>query len=181
MSTQTPEFKPFGRIPRLKRECIITEKIDGTNALVWVDDDVTQVRAGSRNRWITPEDDNYGFAGWVAANERELLRLGPGYHYGEWWGKGIQRGYWMNEKRFSLFNTGRWSHAGRPSCCGTVPILHVGQFTTEIVDNTLGALRRSGSIAAPGFMDPEGVVVLLPASGTLHKVTLGNDGHKGAR
>jgi hypothetical protein len=26
-----PEFVPFPKIPRLHKECIVTEKIDGTN------------------------------------------------------------------------------------------------------------------------------------------------------
>lgn len=47
----------------------------------------------SRTRWITPEDDNYGFAKWANENKEELLKLGIGQHFGEWWGSGIQRGY----------------------------------------------------------------------------------------
>ena len=31
------EFKTFGKIPRLFRECVITEKIDGTNACVVIE------------------------------------------------------------------------------------------------------------------------------------------------
>src|SRR5688572_6121356 len=60
----TLEFKPFGKIHRLNREVFITEKIDGTNALVYVAD-TGEVRAGSRTRWITPEWDPNGFAAWV--------------------------------------------------------------------------------------------------------------------
>lgn len=30
------EFQGFQKIPRLSRECIITEKIDGTNAFIEV-------------------------------------------------------------------------------------------------------------------------------------------------
>lgn len=75
-------FIPFDKIPRLKRGCVITEKIDGTNAQVVVGEDGS-VRAGSRKRWITPEDDNFGFAAWVRRNEEELRELGPGQHFGE--------------------------------------------------------------------------------------------------
>ena len=32
MDETLPEFKPFEKIARLNRECVITEKIDGTNA-----------------------------------------------------------------------------------------------------------------------------------------------------
>ena len=45
---------------------IVTEKIDGTNGVVLVQEDGTVV-AGSRSRWIVPLADNFGFAAWVAA------------------------------------------------------------------------------------------------------------------
>lgn len=31
-----PPFEPFNKIPRLNRECFVTEKLDGTNAVVYV-------------------------------------------------------------------------------------------------------------------------------------------------
>ena len=170
------EFIGFPKISRLKRSCVITEKIDGTNAQIYIGED-GRILAGSRNRWVTPESDNFGWAAWVKANEKELLQLGPGRHYGEWWGQGIQRRYGLSEKRFSLFNSGRWSNpeSGRPACCGVVPVLHVGPFTTDAVNNAIQELTSKGSVAAPGFMDPEGVVVFHTASGTLQKVTCKND------
>ena len=68
------EFQPFPKIPRLNREIVITEKIDGTNGVIHVADDLT-VTAGSRNRWLTIEKDNFGFAKWVAENAEELAEL----------------------------------------------------------------------------------------------------------
>ena len=79
---QFPEFTAFPKMPRLSRDIIITEKLDGTNAQVFVGEDGT-VLAGSRTRWITPQDDNYGFARWVEDHRDELLTLGPGHHFGE--------------------------------------------------------------------------------------------------
>ena len=38
---ERPEFKPFPSIARLHRDCCITEKIDGTNAVVTVDASAT--------------------------------------------------------------------------------------------------------------------------------------------
>ena len=32
----TPEFVEFQKIPRLRRECIISEKIDGTNGAIFI-------------------------------------------------------------------------------------------------------------------------------------------------
>lgn len=178
-----PEFKAFEPISRLKRGCVITEKIDGTNALVHVSDDGTTVMAGSRSRWITPAADNFGFATWVADHADELRSLGPGYHYGEWWGAGIQRRYGLKEKRFSLFNVGRWGAGGkdetkRPACCHVVPVLYRGAFDLHNIEVVAAELKRQGSMAAPGFMDPEGIVVYHEAARALFKFTLDGDGHK---
>jgi hypothetical protein len=176
-----PPFESFPSIPRLKRTCCVSEKLDGSNAQIYIPDDSSFVAAGSRNRWITPQDDNYGFAKWVEEHKEELLALGPGKHFGEWYGAGIQRRYGLQEKRFALFNTARWLHNPRPACCGVVPLLYEGEFTSTVVDETLQKLATEGSVAAPGFMNPEGVVVYLPASQSYFKVTLGGDGHKGAK
>lgn len=175
----TTAFEAFQKIPRLKRTCVITEKIDGTNAQVYFADD-GQMYIGSRNRWITPDADNYGFARWCVEHEAELRLLGPGRHFGEWWGAGIQRRYGLSEKRFSLFNVGRWRDQTMPPCVGLVPVLYEGDFSTGVVDDTLALLAKDGSVAAPGFMQPEGIVVFHVAAQTLYKVTLGNDGAKGA-
>ena len=180
MSTDHP-FEAFESIPRLIRTCVISEKIDGTNAQVFIPDDLSCVLAGSRSRWITPADDNAGFARWVEANAAELMKLGPGRHFGEWWGAGIQRRYGLTEKRFSLFNTGRWTDDVRPACCHVVPVLYSGLFSTEVVDETLRKLAAEGSAAAPGFMKPEGVVVYLNAARKLFKKTLEGDAHKGGK
>ena len=127
-------FVGFPKLTRLSKGAIITEKLDGTNAQILIMPDGLVV-AGSRNRYLTVDDDNFGFAKWVKANEEELRAgLGVGRHFGEWWGLGIQRGYGLQEKRFS-------------------------------------------SVASPGFMNPEGVVVF--AGGALFKKTFGGDGHKG--
>jgi hypothetical protein len=173
------EFAAFPHIRRLSRECIVTEKIDGTNALVWISDN-GRVRAGSRNRFISVESDNYGFAKWVKENESELIRLGVGNHYGEWWGRGIRRGYSLNERRFSLFNTSRWTDETKPGCCHIAPVLYRGTFDTAAIDAALDSLRAMGSSAAPGFDRPEGVVVYHVAAGVMLKKTLGGDGHKSA-
>ena len=36
--TKLPEFVPFPKIPRLYKECVITEKIDGTNGVIYITD-----------------------------------------------------------------------------------------------------------------------------------------------
>jgi RNA ligase len=177
-----PVFEPFPKIPRLNREVIVTEKIDGTNASVHIFED-GRVVAASRTRWIFPNKDggatdNYGFAAWVKEHEDELRqRLAVGSHFGEWWGPGINRGYGISDRRFSLFNTGRWEKAEKPPCCHVVPVLARATSLKglDVVDSALRSLRDCGSAAAPGFKDPEGVVVFHCASRQLFKVLLHND------
>ena len=187
------EFTEFPKMARLSRDVIVTEKIDGTNAQVFITDD-GQIVAGSRTRWITPQDDNFGFAAWVKAHRDELLTLGPGRHFGEWWGQGIQRNYGLTERRFSLFNVQRCALHGTepqriatadpriekwqdvlPECCGLVPVLYRGLFDTTAVDRAIETLRLTGSAAAPGFMKPEGVVVFHVAGNVGFKKTLVKD------
>jgi hypothetical protein len=191
------EFEAFPKMSRLNREIIITEKIDGTNAQILIDDasivdaePITIINgmgiwAGSRTRFIYPNSDNYGFAKWVCENAEDLLKLGVGRHFGEWWGAGIQRRYDMQEKRFSLFNTTRWTDDVRPKCCHVVPELYRGLPTYPVNEfggehgtawqEVLHTLKAKGSVAAPGFMDPEGIVVYHTAAGVGFKVTLKDD------
>lgn len=173
-------FSGFPKIPRYNRAVVITEKIDGTNAQIYIPEDGSKCFAGSRNRWITTESDNYGFARWVQEHNEELLKLGPGQHFGEWWGAGIQRRYGLDGKRFSLFNTARWgAHNPPPSCCSVVPVLGWGQAASVDVTEILKALAENGSVAAPGFMKPEGIVVYHTHSKSMYKMTLdNNDAHK---
>ena len=222
------DFTPFPKVPHLSRECVITEKLDGTNASVWIipkqhvdcitpeftetilgefmHDEIGTcfVKAASRKRFITPgkSTDNFGFAAWVCNNFDELTNLGPGAHYGEWWGQGIQRGYDLGEKRFSLFNVGRWTdhcwsrHISvrdaseneiefSPACCGVVPVLYRGNFGETVGDYAdkesifgaiLGDLWRVGSKAAHGFMNPEGIMIYHTAARQYFKKTFEYDG-----
>lgn len=173
-------FRPFPKIARLYRDIVVTEKIDGTNASIIVGEN-GEFATASRNRLITPEDDNFGFATWAYANRDHLAgTLGPGRHFGEWWGKGIQRGYGMAYKVFSLFNTSRWEglHEDQLRC---VPVLYKGAFDEQIIKHALHMLLGSGSQASPRFMSPEGVVVYHTQGNHLYKITLDGDGHKGAK
>lgn len=169
----TTEFKAFSKIPRLYSQCRIAEKIDGTNACIVVSPEGV-VSAQSRTRVITPEADNYGFARWVAQNAVELAQLGPGYHFGEWWGVGIQRHYDLAEKRFSAF----WRAESAPACVGQVPVMYKGEFHMQAVHDCIGRLA-GGSLAAPGFMRPEGIVVTF-AAGPSFKVIMNGDESKRA-
>ena len=193
----------YPKIPRLEKLLwSITEKIDGTNGIIQITPRIScppelgvavahvsfptetwdrhyAILAGSRSRWLQPgkTTDNYGFAAWVQENAEQLVHLlGEGTHYGEWWGKGIQRGYDQQEKRFSLFSP--WVYpdipeAGHPDAGGCiiskVPLLDTwaGMVPNFAVENTVSRLRRGGSCAAPDFSNPEGLVL-----------TIGNQNHK---
>lgn len=190
-----PDFGKMPSIARLSREMIITEKIDGTNASVTVTPE-GRVVAGKRGGYIFDPNDNFGFPGWVEAHKEELQGLGPGCHFGEWWGWKIQRGYGLpkDERRFSLFNVKRWSDdipratttigglvegkevRQRPACCHCVPVIYRGLFDTQSVLSVLKTLREHGSYASPGFMRPEGVVIFHNAGdGYLFKKTFEKD------
>lgn len=184
------EFQEFPKMARYSREVIVTEKIDGTNAAVVIEDGLIgelppnaiakignmNVYAQSRTRFITQGDDNFGFALWVGNHAEELLKLGVGRHFGEWFGSGIQRNYGLKEKRFALFNVSRWDDPdARPACCHVVPTLWRGNFSDLDVEFLLHGLETLGSHAAPGFMKPEGIVAFHVAAGIGFKKTIEKD------
>ena len=166
------KFNPWPKTVRVenRKAPIFTEKLDGTNACIAINEYGTLSHVQSRNRIITPESDNFGFAQWVHENEQELLKLGAGYHFGEWWGQGIRRGgYLLKEKRFSLFNTKRWGahNPNTPACCHVVPLIPVTTWQ-EAKDY----LKEYGSIAAPGFNNPEGAIMYDIDTNTCFKIII---------
>lgn len=199
-------FTAFPKIPRLSRDIVITEKLDGTNAQVIIDrvpngcitgyelesgcvplmytftpdNTLVAIWAGSRNRLIFPgkAKDNFGFAEWVFQHAAELVALGIGRHFGEWYGQGIQRGYGLYGKRFALFPSAATA-ASKPACCEVTTVLYDGPFSTDAVDAAMEDLRVNGSKHVPGFMRPEGVVIYHTAARTLFKKTF-DDTHKEA-
>lgn len=212
----TPEFIKYPKMARFSRDVVVTEKIDGTNSQIFIERQLSGqeltidptviafdpdeasgtdliIRAGSRNRWLTKQTDNFGFAKWVEEHAQELFALGEGRHFGEWWGSGIQRGYGLpkGEKRFSLFNVQRWvsqhddgkrfvclcdKEEFAPACCHVVPILWTGPFDDiEAIMASLHNLERHGSRAAKSFKDPEGIIIYHMAGNVGFKKTIKND------
>lgn len=196
-------FEGWPKTQRLSNTTIaITEKIDGTNAAVVIErtepgsaryldspgaavlvqcgeNEWYEIAAQSRKRLIRVGDDNFGFARWVLDNAHELVELlGPGRHFGEWWGQGIQRGYGMSHKVFSLFNQHRWFKIAeqredwKPRASRihmtAVPLLYAGTLDLAVVDYAVELLRQTGSVAPrewvfdPSFQKAEGVVTYFP-------------------
>ena len=163
-------FKGWGKIQRgIEYETItITEKIDGTNACVVIQNDVI-AGVQSRRRFITPDSDNYGFAQWVSDNEDELLKLGDGYHYGEWAGVGIQKNnHNYPDKRLLLFNTFRWGGDDLPQCCHVVPVLYEGDYKQGIIQEVMSKLKSDSN---DNGNTPEGVIIYYHKAKRYEKYT----------
>ncbi|HEU5116102.1 MAG TPA: RNA ligase family protein [Isosphaeraceae bacterium] len=168
------DFQSFQDIEAYESLVTISEKIDGTNAQIAIGDLCDTFQVGSRTRWITPEDDNFGFARWAYDRKDALIQLlGPGRHFGEWYGSGIGRTYGLKEKRLALFNTHRWAGKITPGWeaegLRVVPVLYQGAYSPTIVAETMAKLKETGSVAVPGFKNPEGVVIFFSRSQMLLK------------
>lgn len=160
------EFKAFSKIERIGKAVMsITQKIHGTNAQIFIyeENGVLELLVGSRTRWIYPGDDNYGFAQFVHANKAEFIeKLGPGLHYGEWAGPGINSGEGLTEKTFVLFDF--WKYPPErplPPQTKVVPVLYHGVLDASKIDEVMADLKATGSKLASGFMRPEGIVVTI--------------------
>ncbi len=199
------EFRGFGKIARLDKPWVVTEKIDGTNGQILISDYMddkeslnfsppgstiivqtmygwVHIKVGSRNRWLGSGSDNFGFYNWVWENCKEVSTLGPGRHFGEWWGSGIQRNYGLSEKRFSLFNVDRWGITPegsdpKPACFHLVPVIGKTEMLGFEISLHMSELAKKGSVAAPGFMNPEGIVMFHTGSGVLLKHTFEGPKH----
>lgn len=144
------QFRKWGSTPRWHKGLTITEKIDGTNACVVIYDG--QVKAQSRNRMITPDNDNAGFAKWVYENAGALTdTLGYGYHYGEWFGPGIQKNpLGVESKRFALFQATKYTKENGffledVDGLETVPLLFHGQGDVWTIPKVVENLNTYGT------------------------------------
>jgi hypothetical protein len=163
------EFKSFPDVKQIGKAAVtITQKLHGTNAQILIyqvsdGDRVTyDIKAGSRNRWLTVDDDNFGFARFVEDNKAELIeKLGEGTWFGEWVGPGINSSEGLTEKVFAVFNIARIDGKPLPNRVVGVPLLYKGPFSSEAINEAFNTLREKGSALVPGYMSPEGIVVHL--------------------
>lgn len=187
------QFKGWGSTTRENKNKTITEKLDGTNACIVAQDG--KVTAQSRKRIITPDDDNFGFAKWVYDNAGALLdTLGYGYHYGEWFGEGIQKNpLGIEGKRFALFHATKYTEdngyeLNKVDGLETVPLLHHGQcdlFTIPQIMTDLdsyGSKVKGAKLVAQGYdfqqdeyAAAEGIIIWNNETKTRTKMLLEND------
>lgn len=194
------EFRGWGSTTRENKHKDVMEKIDGTNGCVVIWDG--KVSAQSRKRIITPGDDNFGFAKWVYDNAGVLMdTLGYGYHYGEWFGEGIQKNpLGIEGKRFALFQATKYTEKNgyelsKVDGLETVPLLHSGQCDVWTIPNIMRNLETYGSkvvgaaaekvaSAIPGLKsevvyskaaDAEGIIIWNKETQTRTKMLLKDD------
>lgn len=160
------EFRKFPDINRIGKAAItITQKIHGSNAAAWIEVNPFDpaehiVRAANRTGFIYPEDDNFGFAQFVADQRQQFIDLlGPGVWHGEWAGPGINNGEGLTEKTFVLFSVKGLEGKTLPDRCKLVPLLYEGPLDTNAIEAAKADLKASGSKLVAGFMRPEGVVI----------------------
>ena len=168
----TANYSSFPSIERLENiYCVISEKIDGTNGLIEINE--TNVRFGSRNRYISFSDDNAGFANFFkdyearfkdAAKDITTDKSYPLRIYGEWFGRGIQRGYGLKDKffmPFSSFYSEKLIEYQVPNVI-TPNIMYTGKFSMEVVDTCMQQLKLNGSGVVKDYKQPEGIVIFFP-------------------
>jgi hypothetical protein len=156
----TKEFIKWPKIHRYQNiDVIITEKLDGTNAVIYNGAD-GEFLAGSRTRWLTEKEDNHGFYKWAHEHKEELVKLGVGYHWGEFIGKGIQRNYGLSTQKLYLFNVKENfvpSENVKP-----LPILTTGELSNLVylINQAHAHLDLCGSFVN-NFDRPEGFVIQI--------------------
>lgn len=94
-------FKPYMHVERFGTQavegiehgtCFVFPKVDGTNASVWIEEKLayegpSEIRAGSRTRQLTLDNDNAGFLAWVQQQTKltaYLLEHPTHRLHGEW-------------------------------------------------------------------------------------------------
>ncbi len=164
-------FESYPKIENIKKIYMsVTQKIHGTNGQIYItcNGKDYNIYAGSRNRWLSLNNDNAGFARFVHDNRHEIVNLlGEGRHFGEWAGEGINTGEGMKEKKFFLFDWRRWQKMPLPKGIDSVPVLYTGDWSRQQLEAIMQDLKLNGSRIVPGYMKPEGIVINL--AGKLYK------------
>jgi len=202
----------FKRYPRIKRSLglgnmLITEKIDGTNAMFVIEDKKLTLLGTHRRQLLMigdpkliehyqhipdleyreslmaeePRRAHFGFVGWCEDHKEELESIGDGVYYGEWVTpevKGCQRYPYEGPPKLFLFCPQRWpEQRPQPACLDLVPTLYRGPFNEEMIQTVIDELDGD-SVAFPGSDNPEGIIIELLQLKKLCKWTFGGNTHK---
>ena len=150
-------------------------KIDGTNSQVFLKDDGETLGFGSRNKEITPESDNAGFALSITQNKElyngllAILKAHPNYIiYGEWLVPHTLKTYAQNAwRKFYVFDvldesTGRYlpyPYANMfkdCSQCSVIPLICIMDHPTP--DQVKEKLQQTGEFLCASGLG-EGIVI----------------------
>ena len=162
----------FKRLRRsaLFRDVTISEKIDGTNAQVFV-------VAEDRGR----RQPGRGLGGSLRKRTTSVSRRGSPIMLtscassaqdvisAEWYGRGIQRRYGLQDRRFALFNSCTDGPRSARRAAAIVPVLTTRTMGADVVSECLETLRSGGSLARSGFHAPGGIVIYHHASGGMFR------------
>jgi hypothetical protein len=147
-----------------------------------------RVTVQNTTRIVTVQEDMNGIAAWARENAAGIVAaLGPGIHFGEWWGYKINRGYGLRvgDRRFSLFNTVRWNKLNGQQVPGlySVPVLWEGSLENDwmAVPEQVANLKTRGSVAVPGYPYPEGLVLYHHEGDTMFKIRIDEHNRKNIR
>lgn len=150
------EVRQWPKTTRLLSRCLISEKLDGSNCAVIVEEDENGFKLGAqtRTKLATRYDDQLGFYRWVEENVETLIKdLGVGYHYGE-----FVKGKGLKEPHLFLFNIKRWRDAiFTTPTLKVVPLLYEGEYSQAHLDACVADLETNGSKVLDTA--PEGVIV----------------------
>lgn len=165
MKQYESNFVEFNKIENFdKLTMVITQKIHGTCAQILIKKtDLGEFifKVGSKNRWLSEENDNYGFCAWCNKNKEILIEfLGEGRHYGEWCGPGINSGEGLKERTLVLF---AWYNNTKEIPLPNIKFVPVLQertyFSVLKISDVMYDLKENGSRLVEGYMNPEGVVI----------------------
>lgn len=147
--------------------CYVFPKIDGTNGQIWWDDGI---HAGSRNRELTIEDDNYGFFMYVRTQQcywhffqaHPHLRL-----YGEWLVPHTLRTYnqnaWTHFYVFDVMNGNMYlpygEYQGILDEFGIEYIPPICKIKNPTYDRLVAQLDKNVFLITDGMGSGEGVVI----------------------
>lgn len=117
-------------------------KLHGTNAAIQFDGK-GEIKAQKRSDFITPQNDNAGFASYVESLDIVSHPNSPMILYGEWAGPGVQKGdavSMIDEKHFFVFSVYSVEHDSYITEPHSIESVIVGAFGEDYIDKNIRVL-----------------------------------------